>query len=338
MELLERAKAFCLENPPRVLFPDAEDREVLMAARKLFDNKLAFPMLPGGPVELRQLATEFGIRTKGLQIFHPLHRPEYNTYVREYARLRRHRNVSRFDAEERMRQPLYFSAMMMREHKADLCLAGSRSTAAEVLRPGLELLTAKGRQHGVSGYVLLISPEGDRILLFADTAVNPVPRSEDLAEIAVKSVATFSRISPDEPKVALLSFSTRGSAEHELIERIRGGVQILKEKNHGFLYDGEIQFDAAFVPEIARLKAPGSVLKGQANIYIFPTLNAANIGYKIGAHLAGYSAYGPFFQGLNKPYHGLQGGSNAQQIIDTTLMAAYISGNNIKENISTRSH
>lgn len=327
MELLEKAQAYCAKHIPRVVFPDADDPALLKAIRILSDEKQALPILLGSPMSIRDRATAAGVHTRKIKIFHPLHNRDFDTYTKMYMKMRRHRGMTRYEAEDTMRQPVFHAAMMVREGAADLCMAGNDSPVADVLKAGLRILDKAERFKTIFGWTLLIAPDGENILAFADTAVIPDPTAAELAEIAVHTAEMFAELTGQESRVALLSFSTKGSASHQLAEKVQNAYAFLRKHRSDLRVEGEIQFDAAFVPEIGQKKAPGNVLSGSANVYIFPTLNAANIGYKIARHIAGYRTFGPFFQGFSQGFHGLQRGAVVQDIVDNTMISAYLTGN-----------
>lgn len=322
MTVLEKCIERCRKKPKRIIFGDARDERVLKAARRLRDEHLARPLLIGGPVDLREFAAGCGLKTQGLSIRWPLHDPDFEKYVKELLARRGPKGLSRTQAEELLCQPLWYSAAALRNGRADISIAGNLSSTADVLRAGIQALGLAGRDELVSSFYLMQSSDGSRLLAFADCSVVPRPSAEQLALIARRTAAAFSRISGEAARLALLSFSTRGSARHERVEVVRQAVEILKKAALDFEFDGELQFDSALVPDVARKKAPDSPLRGTANVLIFPSLNAGNIGYKIAERIAGFQAMGPFLQGLAGSYHDLSRGCSVDDIVRTAVIAS----------------
>ncbi|MGD9900176.1 MAG: phosphate acetyltransferase [Calditrichaceae bacterium] len=318
----------CLKKRSRIVFTDALDERILRAARFLLDEKLAVPVLLGNPFEIRDFAENAKIRTNGLKILKPLHSAEYDRYVKLYFKLRRHRDITITDAAQYLLDPLQFGAMMLREGQADVCMAGNRTSTADVLRTGYRIIGTGGRQNPVSSFFLMISPDLNRIFAFADCSVSPDPSAEELAETAIQTAASFELVTGMEARVAMLSFSTKGSADHPKTEKVRRAAELALKRDPSLHLDGELQFDAAIVDEIAEKKAPGSVLRGKANVFIFPTLNAANIGYKIAEHLGKYQALGSFIQGFTKPLYDLSRGCSTESIINTSIVASCMNREN----------
>ncbi len=318
----------CYKKRSRIVFPDALDERVLRAARFLHDEKLAVPVLLGNPFEIRDFAENAKIRTNGIKILKPLHSSEYDRYVKLYYKLRRHKGLTITDAAQYLLDPLQFGAMMLREGQADVCLAGNSSSTADVLRTGYRIVGTGEKQNPVSSFFLMISPDLNRIFAFADCSVNPDPTAEELAETAIKTASSFELVTGMEARVAMLSFSTKGSADHPKTEKVKRAAELALKRDPSLQLDGELQFDAAIVDKIAEKKAPGSVLRGKANVFIFPTLNAANIGYKIAEHLGMYQALGSFVQGFTKSLHDLSRGCTTESIINTSVVASCMNREN----------
>jgi len=305
----------------RVLFAEAQDKRVLMAARYLKDNELAEPLLCAKPFKLRERAEKYNISTRGFTVNPPLHDPDFRIMVKRLQMLYKKRNLNIDEAEKYLQNPIWYSTLALKMGKADMVLAGNRSPANDILKAVINILDRAEDTNTISGYVLINLPQSDNALLFSDCTVIPQPNAEQLAQTAILSAKSFEQITHNEAKIALLSFSTMGSAQHEKTEIVRNALDIIKSKAPHLKVEGEIQFDAAFVPQVAEKKVKNSVLQGRANVFIFPNLNAANIGCKIAEHLAGCEVTGQFLQGLEKPFHILSPGQSSEDIIKLVRLA-----------------
>lgn len=321
-ELIETLRQQCRRKQKQVVFTDAMDIRVIEAARQLFDQKLAIPVLLGTPSEIRTFAEKEGIHTRGLRIHHPLHMENFNAMVKDLFQLRQLKGMTRFDAENSLRDPLIMGIMLIRHKQADVCIGGNITDTLKILRTAIQLLGVKANHKTVSSYILLISPDNEKVLAFADCSVVPRPTPQQMVDIAVNTAENFERFTGSEPRVAMLSFSTNKSAEHEMTQKVHDAVQLAKKQRPSLFVDGEIQFDAAIVPSIARQKAPTCRLEGRANVFIFPSLNAANIGYKIAQHLVGFKGIGPVLQGLNGNMQSISIGCSTEDIINLALIAS----------------
>jgi phosphotransacetylase len=320
--LIEKFRQKCIHKPKRIVFTDTKDVNVLLAARYLFDEKLAFPVLLGAPSEIRDFAEQAGLHTRGLRIQHPMHTDRYDLMIKDLHNLGQWHGMTRFDAEEKLRQPLTMGAMLVRHKQADVCISGNLSTAENVLRTAISILGNKEYSETVSGYFLMMSPDKDKLYAFADCTVIPVPSSNQLAEIAVTTAENYKSITGFEPRVAMLSFSTNKSSDHDMAQKVREAVQTVKDSHPSLILDGEVQFDAAIDCNIMKKKAPECRLEGKANVFIFPSLHAGNIAYQIARHLAGYQAIGPLLQGLDGNMHYIPGNSSAEDMINLALIAS----------------
>ena len=320
MEFFDSIIARRKERPVKVAFTEAADERVLRAARYLADKRLAEPLLLGGPYEVRDYAAQAGVPSKGLKIIHPLHDDRFEEYAGQLKDLYKRSDVTLFDSREWLKSPLVFGAMLLRDKAVDMCISGNRRNSAEVLQTALRLIGAREANIPVSGFYLMAGKNGQPLYAFADCTVIPRPTAEQLAQIAVLTAHNFNRLTGRQPKVAMLSFSTAGSAVHEMTEKMKQAAQLARRLNPNLTVDGEIQFDAAVVTQVAEKKAPQSPLQGQANVFIFPSLSAANIGYKLAEQLAGFRAIGAFIQGLKQPLHLLSRGCRVQTIIDVALV------------------
>jgi phosphate acetyltransferase len=303
MSLIQTLRARAASLPTRIVLPEAGDDRTRRAADFLASNGICEPILVGpGGVD-------------------PLTSPDLERYAQRLHLRRQAKGMTLDAARTLATDPLYFASLMVGEGDADGCVTGAATTTADVLRAALYCIGLAPGTSTLSSAFLMEFPDG-RVFTYGDCAVVPYPDAKQLAEIALSSAKTHHQLTGETPRVALLSFSTKGSATHERVDLVREALAIAKERDPQLMIDGELQFDAALLPAIGQRKAPGSDVAGQANVFIFPNLDAGNIGYKMTERLAGATATGPIIQGLAKPMHDLSRGASWEDIVNTVAVSA----------------
>jgi phosphate acetyltransferase len=316
-----RAKAQSIQG--RIVLPESHDNRMLQAADIILAEKLAKIILVGKPEAVAAKEKELDIDLSGAEIIDPLSYPEISKFADFYYEKRKDKGVTREQAGQTVLNELFFGALLVKFGIADGMVAGAVNTTADVLRAALQVVGVLPGLKTVSSCFIMVVLDyllEDRVYLFADCAVVPNPDPEQLADIAISTASTRRAIIGDEPKVALLSFSTMGSAKHELVEKVQQARDILVSRKVDFDFDGEMQLDAAIVPSIAKMKAPGSKVAGMANTLIFPDLQAGNIGYKLVQRFAKAEAIGPIIQGLAAPVCDLSRGCSRDDIVNTCVL------------------
>jgi len=301
-----------------VVFPEATDERILTAASQLSASGILTPILIGDIKEVSQRAGEVGVDISSCQIINPKEYTNFDLMVETFVE-RRKGKATKEQARELLLNGNYFGTMLVYMNQADGLVSGAVNSTADTVRPALQIIKTKEGIKRTSGAFVMV--RGDQRYVFADCAINISPEAEDLAEIASESAKT-ARLFDIEPRVAMLSFSTKGSAKSEETEKVTDALKLAHEKDPSLIIDGEFQFDAAFVPSIAEKKAPDSILKGDANVFTFPSLEAGNIGYKIAERLGGFEAVGPILQGLNQPVNDLSRGCNTEDVYKLALITA----------------
>ena len=317
-EVMQNVRHKARLHPKRIVFSEGEHEKIIRASSHLVDENIAQPILLGQPAVIESKARELGLSQEGVEIIDPARSPRYEAYVEEFFRLRQRKGVTRLEAHETMLNHNYFGAMMVRLGDADGFIAGVSQHYPDTIRPALQVIRMREDVHRVSGLYVLATKKD--VYFFADTTVNIEPTAEELAEIALLS-AEVARNFNVEPRIAMLSFSNFGSTKHPLAEKVRKATELLKQKAPGLVVDGEMQADTAVVPEIIEQDYPFSTLKGNANILIFPSLEAGNAAYKLMARIGGAEALGPILMGMSKPVHVLQRGATVEEIINMAAIA-----------------
>ncbi|TDQ38777.1 phosphate acetyltransferase [Aureibacillus halotolerans] len=305
-----------------IVFPEGTDERILEAAARLHTEGVVTPILIGNKQEVEQKAKAVGTDISGITLYDPHSYADFDQMVDAFVE-RRKGKATVEQAQKMLLDPNYFGTMLVHLGLAQGLVSGAAHSTADTVRPALQIIKTKPGVRKTSGVFLMV--KDDETFVFADCAINISPDATDLAEIAQETAKT-AELFGVEPKVAMLSFSTKGSAVSEETTKVADAVKLVQEQAPELIIDGEFQFDAAVVPSVAKKKAPDSKLQGDANVFVFPTLEAGNIGYKIAQRLGGYSAVGPLLQGLAKPVNDLSRGCSAEDAYHLALMTAVQSG------------
>lgn len=304
----------------KIVFPEGNDERVVRAAARLKFEGLLEPIILGDPDDVRGLLSEFGFADPNCTIINPNEYAEFEAMKEAFVEVRKGKATME-DADRLLRDVNYFGVMLVKMGLADGMVSGAIHSTADTVRPALQIIKTRPGISRTSGVFLMNRENTSERYVFADCAINIDPGAQELAEIAVNTAET-ARIFDIDPKVAMLSFSTKGSAKAPQVDKVTEATQIAKQLAPDLALDGELQFDAAFVPETAAIKAPDSDVAGQANVFVFPDLQAGNIGYKIAQRLGMFDAIGPILQGLNMPVNDLSRGSSADDIYKLAIITA----------------
>lgn len=326
MSFIETMKERAKKNKKTIVLPESEDIRVLEAAKMVLKEGFANIILIGDPERIRRTATEENIHLEGATIVNPETNEKKKEYAQAFYELRKEKGMTKEKATQFMKNAIYFGTMMVKCGDADGLVSGACHSTADTLRPALQILKTLPETKLVSAFFLMVVPDcayGEQgTFLFSDSGLNEYPDPDALSEIAISSSKSFKQLVQAEPKVAMLSYSTYGSATSPLTEKVVEATRMLKEKAPELIADGELQLDAAIIPEVAEQKAPGSPVAGKANVLIFPDLDAGNIGYKLVQRLAKAEAYGPLCQGIAKPVNDLSRGCSSKDIVGVIAITA----------------
>ena len=329
MSFLAQIREKAAAKGKSIVLPEGTEERTVQAVRAIVDNRIAKPILLGNESAIRGVASKIGADLSGAEIIDPATSEFRDDFVQAFYEMRKEEGVTMDKARDTMLDPLYFASMMVKMDKADGEVAGADNTTGNVLRPALQIIKTSPGISAVSGSFIMICPNqeyGDNgLFVFADCAVTIVPSAQQMAEFAKASVATATSIcGMQDPKVGMVSFSTKGSASHELVDKVVEATRIAKERFPEIKVDGEFQVDAAIVPSVGASKAPGSEIAGQCNILIYPDLQAGNAAYKLVQRLAGAEAIGPILQGIAKPVNDLSRGCSVEDIVNVVAMTALL--------------
>ncbi|MBO7208667.1 MAG: phosphate acetyltransferase [Clostridia bacterium] len=316
MSFLERIKERAKEQKKTIVLAEGEEIRTVQAAHIILNEKIADLVLIGNVDKINELAKGYDI--SGATIIDPETSELTPDLANAFYELRKSKGITEEEALKTVKNPLYFGCMLVKTGKADGMVAGAVNSTSNVLRPALQILKTAPNTKLVSAFFIMCVPDceygANGTFLFADSGLNQNPNADEVSEIAISSAKSFEQLVETDARVAMLSYSTYGSAKSELVEKMQEATKLAKEKRPDIMLDGELQFDAAVVPSVGEQKAPGSPVAGKANVMVFPDLNAGNIGYKLVQRLAKAEAYGPITQGIAKPVNDLSRGCTAEDI------------------------
>lgn len=320
MELFESLKFKIVRRHIKIVFPEATDPRILGAASRLRSEELIEPVLIGNPVEIEKAAEARGINVSNFEILDPENYDRWDDMVEAFVE-RRNGKATKEQAEEILKDVNYFGTMLTYMGITEGMVSGAIHSTGDTVRPALQIIKTKPGVSRTSGAFLMVRGRDQEKYLFSDCAINVNPTAQELAEIAVDSAKTAELFEID-PKVAMLSFSTKGSAKAPEVDKVVEATKIAKELAPEYQIDGELQFDAAYISAVAQLKAPESEVAGKATVFVFPDLQSGNIGYKIAQRFGNFEAIGPILQGLNKPISDLSRGSNEEDVYKLSIITA----------------
>lgn len=326
MDFMNKIFQMAQQNRKKIVLPEGEEERNLLAADRIAKLSLAEVILVGNRKNVIKKAEEVGANIQGIEIRDPEDVESAERYAQGFYELRKNKGMTLEKAHTIVKDPLYYATMMVKLGEADGMVSGAIHTTGDLLRPGLQIIKTAPGVSVVSSFFVMLVPNceygKEGMLLFSDCAVNPNPDTEQLASIAIATAETAKQLCDMEPKVAMLSFSSKGSADHELVEKVRKATELANERRPDLLIDGELQLDAAIVKSVADQKAPNSKVAGNANVLVFPDLQAGNIGYKLVQRFARAEAIGPICQGFAKPINDLSRGCSVEDIVNVVAVTA----------------
>jgi phosphate acetyltransferase len=326
MDFMQKIWKKAQADKKRIVLPEGDEERTLYASEQIKEKNLAEVVLVGSRENILKKAKSLGVNIEGIEIRDPEDDAKFEEYANEFYELRKSKGMTIEKAKKIISDPLYFGTMMLKLGDVDGMVSGAVHTTGDLLRPGLQIIKTAPGVSVVSSFFIMLVPNcsygDDGMLLFSDCGVNPNPDADQLASIAIATAETAKQLCGMEPKVAMLSFSTMGSAQHESVDKVIKATALAKERRPDLLIDGELQLDAAIVQKVADQKAPGSKVAGNANVLVFPDLQAGNIGYKLVQRFAKAEALGPLCQGFAKPINDLSRGCSVDDIINEVAITA----------------
>lgn len=326
MEFMKNIWESAKADKKKIVLPEGDEDRTLIASEKINKEGLADIILVGNSNIIKAKAKVLGVNLEGIQIEDPETSCNTDKYAEEFYELRKKKGMTKEKALKIVKDPLYYGTMMVKMDDAHGMVSGAIHTTGDLLRPGLQIIKTAPGVSVVSSFFIMMVPDcnygNEGMLVFSDCAVNPNPTADELASIAIATAETAKSLCKIEPNVAMLSFSTMGSADHELVEKVRSATKIAKDRRPDLAIDGEMQLDAAIVDKVASQKAPNSKVAGKANVLIFPDLQSGNIGYKLVQRFAKAEAIGPICQGFAKPINDLSRGCSFDDIVNVVALTA----------------
>ena len=322
MEFIDKLYQRAKNLKKKILLPEGEEVRVLKAVEGILKHEISFPVIMGDPSKISSIAKKEGIDLKSTEIINSNKYENLDKYISLYCEIRKHKKVKEDEARKLIIQnPVFYSALAVRSGDYDGFVAGASTITRDVAKAAIYCIGPSPDTLTISSVSILVLPDksfgSNGVFIYADTGIIPEPTAEQMADIAISSGKMASMLLDDEPRIAMLSYSTKGSGgSNETVKKVQKATQLAKEKNPNLLIDGEIQVDSAIIPEVARRKDPDSKIKGRANVFIFPDLNSGNIAYKLTERFAKARAIGPILQGLKKPASDLSRGCSSQDIVD----------------------